>query len=130
VSSGRTNGPVAAIGSTDSLLQVATRRLHTGTLTVVDSAITDNSALSVGGIGNSGTVTLTNTSVTANRSLSSYGGGIYNDAIGDLTLDGTTTVAANTAQTNGGGIYNNGGTMTINPPAAVTGNTPDDCYGC
>jgi hypothetical protein len=71
-------------------------------MTVVDSAITDNSALSVGGIGNSGTLTLTNTSVIANRSLSSCGGGIYND----------------------------GGTATINPPAAVTGNTPDDCCSC
>ena len=70
-----------------------------------------------------------NATVTANTSSSGSGGGIYNRASAVLVLNGTTTVSANTSNASGGGIYNEG-TLTINPPATVTGNTPDDCVGC
>jgi nitrous oxidase accessory protein NosD len=72
---------------------------------------TDGSAPGIGdggGINNSGTLSLEDSLVT-NNSAGSYGGGIYNS--GALTLKGT-TVNGNSSMVFGGGIYNNGA-MTL-----------------
>ena len=74
-----------------------------------------------GGVNNAGNLTLTNTTVTGNSAVSggtdTLGGGIYNS--GTMTIN-TSTISSNSALTGsgtslqGGGIYNaNGATMSI-----------------
>jgi hypothetical protein len=76
-------------------------------------------------------------SVTANTS-GDAGGGIYNKG-GVVRINGS-TVIGNATGGLGGGIFNRAGhdedwdetvpgTITLDPAASVTGNTPDDCYG-
>ncbi len=84
--------------------------LNSGTLTLSNSTVSDNTvtASSGGGIFNSGTLTLSNSTVSGNTS-NGDGGGIFNS--GTLTLSNS-TVSGNTAQYNGGGIFNSG-TLTL-----------------
>ena len=70
--------------------------VNTGTLILVDSAVTRNSGYDGGGIGNSGTVRLTGSTVSDNTSYTD-GGGIFNDRHGTVTLRGGSRVTANTA---------------------------------
>jgi hypothetical protein len=78
--------------------------------------ITDGNATSAdlagdgGGINNSGALTLNQSTVNNNTALS-YGGGIYNSYSAALTLN-QTTVSSNNGGVFGGGIYNNN-TMTL-----------------
>jgi hypothetical protein len=78
-----------------------------GTLTIINSTFSNNSAASGsgGGILNSGTLTITN-STFSNNSASS-GGGIYNNNPGTAQLHNT--IIANS--TRGGNCVNNGGTI-------------------
>ena len=80
-----------------------------GTLTTTASIISYNSAAYGGGIGNRrGTLTITESTVSHNSALS-YGGGIYN--WGTLTII-ISTISHNSTVVNGGGIRNTG-TLTI-----------------
>jgi hypothetical protein len=107
-----------------------------------------------GGIHNNrGTVTLIDSVVTNNISRSAHGGGIYNTRFGNVTLDNTivsnnvgattgggihnggvltlieSTVADNTAWGHGGGIYNSSyGEVTL-IDSSVSGNTARDFFG-
>jgi CSLREA domain-containing protein len=91
-----------------------------GTLTIVDSTISNNSdnSGSGGGISSSGPLSITDSTVSNNTSRSGGGGGIA--STGGLTLTGS-TISGNTAQTSGGGIALNG-TATITD-SIVTNNT-------
>jgi predicted outer membrane repeat protein len=71
-----------------------------------------------GGINNSGTLTLVDSTVD-NNSAGSYGGGIYNGAT--LTLKNT-TVSGNSSMVFGGGIYNNGA-MTLQDSSVSNNST-------
>jgi hypothetical protein len=97
-----------------------------GTLTLVNTTVTGNSATdSGGGINNGGTLTLVNTTVTRNSTPGDSG--IFNN--GTLTLVNT-TVTGNSSGGDGGGIFNNG-TLTL-ANSIVEGNTSPyapDLYG-
>lgn len=85
-----------------------------GTLNVVNSTISNNSAILFygGGIYNSeGTATINGSTVSNNTG--NEGGGIYNDIFGTVTVNGS-TISNNTARRGGGGIFNNLGTVMVN----------------
>ena len=74
-----------------------------GTLTVSDSTVSDNSASSVGGgIENQGTAVVSDSTVSGNAA--SYGGGGIDSEFATLTVSNS-TLAGNTAGQEGGGIY-------------------------
>jgi hypothetical protein len=93
---------------------------NSGTLTLVNTTVTGNSATGElgGGIYNGGTLTLVNTTVTGN-STNADGGGIYNG--GTLTLVNT-TVSGNSSSGDGGGIFSDSGTLTL-VNSIIEGNT-------
>jgi predicted outer membrane repeat protein len=76
-----------------------------------------------GGIANlGGTVSLVSSSVSGNTAVA--GGGIYTDN-GAVSLSAS-RVTGNTATTSGGGIYvNSGGVTTL--ASTISGNAPDNC---
>ncbi|MCL2711340.1 MAG: hypothetical protein FWE95_10710, partial [Planctomycetaceae bacterium] len=76
-----------------------------GTLTITDSLITENTAASCGGIYNYfGTATITNCTITGNSATSNDGGGISN-CYGQLAVINS-TISGNSASSSGGGIHN------------------------
>ena len=81
-----------------------------GDVTFVGTTIDKNSAALAGGIYNSGTLSLSQCAVTNNTSVDYSGGGIYNGAT--LSLTGT-TVSGNSAGTQNGGGLDNLGTAQI-----------------
>jgi hypothetical protein len=84
-----------------------------GSLTLVDCAVSGNTAFSSGGgINSGGALTLTNTTVSGNRA-GSTGGGIY--AFGTVRLNDSTISSnrADTSTASGGGIYNASGTVDL-----------------
>lgn len=76
-----------------------------------------------GGIANlGGTLSLVSSSVTGNSAVA--GGGIYTDS-GAVSLTAS-SVTGNSATDSGGGIYvNSGGVTTLG--STISGNTPDNC---
>ena len=98
--------------------------LNAGTLTLTNSAVTDNTGDDFGGgIYNTGTLTLTDSTVSDNTLLGSNasggGGGIFSQGTSTLTR---TTVSGNSTIGRGGGIYNLDLTATITN-STVSGNT-------
>jgi predicted outer membrane repeat protein len=88
-----------------------------GTLTVVSSTLSGNSASNFGGgIWNSGTVTVTNSTLSGN-SARNFGGGIFNAATATIT---SSTLSGNSAFA-GGGIFN-AATATITS-STLSGNS-------
>ena len=97
-----------------------------GTVTINNSAVTDNTNTigglnEGGGIFNAGHGTMTLNNSTVARDTASEGGGIFNIGGSTLTLNNS-TVTGNTAL-GGGGIDSQGGTVTLNGSSSVTGNT-------
>ncbi|MFZ1866550.1 MAG: choice-of-anchor Q domain-containing protein, partial [Polyangiales bacterium] len=94
-----------------------------GTLTIVDSTISDNLANSGGGIKASGDGTITNSTISGN--IARNGAGISNYS-GDLTIMNS-TISGNTALAGGGGIYNTessgGAASLILVNTTISGNT-------
>lgn len=70
-------------------------------VTIINSIISGNSSQSGGGISNSGTMTISDSAISENTVNSGSGGGIYNN--GSLTIE-RTAISNNTA-TIGAGIY-------------------------
>ncbi|WP_262371122.1 hypothetical protein [Streptomyces sp. WAC01526] len=97
-----------------------------GQLSAVGTTLRGGSAVSPypgGGLSNlGGTVSLLSSSVTGNTAVA--GGGIYNDN-GSITLT-TSSVAGNQATSSGGGIYVNSGGVTL-LATTVRDNSPDNC---
>jgi predicted outer membrane repeat protein len=101
--------------------------LINGTGTFISDNITGNSATTNanglgGGIYFTGQITVTNSKISSNTAVSS-GGGIF--AQGDATITGT-QIFLNSAGQPGGGIFNRGGTITLSH-SPVYKNTPDNC---
>jgi predicted outer membrane repeat protein len=99
-----------------------------GTLTVMDSTITNNSADATGGgiFGDIGTTaTIVRCTVSGNNASLS-GSGIYTNQ-GTLSLTDS-TVSGNTAQNFGGGIYCNKGTLSLTR-TTVSGNSAATGFG-
>ncbi|MFE6739342.1 hypothetical protein [Streptomyces tubercidicus] len=97
-----------------------------GQLNAVGITIRGGSAVSPypgGGLSNlGGTVSLLSSSVTGNTAVA--GGGLYNDN-GSITLS-TSSVTGNQASSSGGGIYVNSGGVSL-LGTVVRSNTPDNC---
>ena len=92
---------------------------NAGTLSLIDSTVSNNESRSVGGgIYNAGTLSLIDSTVSGNTARGD-GGGIENDS-GTLTLTNS-TVSGNTARGDGGGIENDSGTLTLTN-STVSGN--------
>ncbi len=97
-----------------------------GTLTVLNSTFTGNSAANGGGIANLANLTIGNSTFFDN-SATSLGGGVYNEG-GTLTiLHGT--FSGNGATTNGGGGVFNAGNATMNLGNTIIANSTSggDC---
>jgi fibronectin-binding autotransporter adhesin len=97
---------------------------HYGTVKVLNSTISGNSANGGGGLLNAGTATLVNCTVSGNTAVA--GGGIYNIGALDVSFttikqNGATGVAAGDGI--GGGILSNGGSVTIGNLSALISNT-------
>jgi hypothetical protein len=90
---------------------------NTGTLTVSQCTLSDNSASVLfgvgGGIYNRGTLTVSQCSLSGNRAVDvgGVGGGIYN-ARGTVTVS-QSSLSGNSASEHGGGILNAFGTLTV-----------------
>ena len=96
---------------------------NSGTTTLTDCTVSDNSAGSGGGMATSGsgTTTLTDCTVSGNTA-SSEGGGLYNlgtSTLTDCTVSGN-TAGNGVATAKGGGIYNSG-LLTLTG-STITGN--------
>jgi CSLREA domain-containing protein len=119
-----TGGGNSSVGTQGGGIQNAS----TGTVTVINSTVTANSALHGGGIANSssGTVNVTNCQITGNRADTSVssGGGIYNHS-GIVTItDSTISDNVNPGSLgSGGGIFNLG--FPSGPTTAGTVNVID-----
>jgi hypothetical protein len=75
-----------------------------GTMTIIDSTISNNQAQDGGGIENDGTLTVTGSTLSANSAP--YGGGIYERCcFSSLAIDNS-TFAGNSATNTGGAIFN------------------------
>ena len=101
-----------------------------GTLMLFNCTVSENTSLGDGGgIHNHGTLTLTNSIVSGNTAAS-HGGGIHNYPI---ELDETTTLNNSTVSDNaaqeGGGIYHIGGRPLTLSGSTVSGNTAEDGAG-
>ncbi|MBA7659246.1 hypothetical protein ES703_67220 [subsurface metagenome] len=92
-----------------------------GTAELTSSTVSNNTAQRPGGIGSSGILTLTNSTVSNNTAWNGAGGGIQNS--GTLTINNS-TVSGNeaTAAFGDGGGIDNSGTLTITS-SNITGNT-------
>ena len=107
-----------------------------GTVTLLDSAVTNNdSTISGGGIGNdSGTVIMLGTSRVAGNETRGAGGGIFlHTASSRVELHDDSIVTDNTAES-GGGIATStqpefAGTVVFFGRSRVIGNRPNDCTG-
>ncbi len=96
--------------------------LNQGTLTILNSTISDNTAQVGGAIHNTGSLTIINSTISSNTA-SNHGGGIYN--AGTLTIYNS-TLSDNTA-TSGGGLYHAGGTTTLGNTIIANSTSDSDC---
>ena len=97
-----------------------------GNMTINDSLIAYNSAMSAGGIYNrgDGAIVITNSSVSHN-SAGSYGGGIYNYDDGNVTIIDS-IITGNFANDSGGGIKNWGIRIDHEAVMTITDSTISD----
>jgi hypothetical protein len=87
-----------------------------------------NGAAGFGQVARNVTVNLISSTVTNNTAVT--GGGVYNQ--GTLSLQ-SSAIRMNTATGgpgSGGGVFNEGGTVSIDANSTVSDNVPDDCVGC
>jgi CSLREA domain-containing protein len=92
----------------------------TGTLTITDSTVSDNSGERTGGIENGGKMTLIRSTVSDNAGMTK-GGGMTNS--GELSLVNS-TISKNRTKLDGGGIQNHGRLDLLNVTIAM--NRADD----
>jgi hypothetical protein len=85
---------------------------HSGSATITDNAISNNSAYSGSGIYNGGIATITNNTISYNLA-SNTGGGIYNYGTGTATITNN-TISYNSASLEGGGVCVYGSAIMTN----------------
>jgi hypothetical protein len=100
--------------------------LNAGTMTLIGSTVSGNSAPFGGGIMNAGTMTVSGCTISGN-SAGQFGGGIWNGPNGNgqgstLTISNT-TLSGNSATLEGGGIFNDAATVYITNGSTVCGNS-------
>jgi hypothetical protein len=96
-----------------------------GIIDITESTISGNTAYGGSGIFNGGTLTITSSTISGNTA--DEGGGIYNQD-GTLTITSSTISGNTAASRSGGGIGNNRGTLTITS-SDISGNTATYCGG-
>ncbi|MGB5314355.1 MAG: choice-of-anchor Q domain-containing protein [Polyangiales bacterium] len=96
---------------------------NSGLLTLINSAVEGNSAKACGGVFNNGWVAIRNSTVSENKATSGGGGGICSS--GPLMLAGS-TVSGNSASYSGG--IENSGTLTLTN-STVSGNVSEEGSG-
>src|SRR5262249_5710043 len=99
-----------------------------GTVTVIGSVFTRNSAGTGGGLLNLGSASVSRSAFTGNSATAYFGGGLYNAGTAKVSRCAFTR---NTAILDGGGLDNTG-TLPPTPPQdpnTFAGNTPDDVGG-
>lgn len=130
-------------GNSASIVSGGISNTSLGTVSISDSTISGNTAVTAAGIGSDGTLTLTDSTVSGNRAFDNSGGlgnrgfmtvinsvisgntasagsgGIGSAPFATLEIIGT-TISSNTSEVSGG--IGNGGAMTISN-SAITGNT-------
>jgi hypothetical protein len=87
-----------------------------------------NGAEGFGEVARNVTVNLISSTVTNNTAVT--GGGVYNQ--GTLSLQ-SSAIRMNTATGgpgSGGGVFNEGGTVVLDSNSTISNNIPDDCVGC
>ncbi|MFZ2376594.1 MAG: hypothetical protein WAV83_05190, partial [Methanothrix sp.] len=103
--------------------------LNFATLELSEVAVSDNFAVSGGGIANiGGTLSLKDNSYVANNQARDFGGGIYNSLNGTVTLSDGSYISNNTADYNGGGVYNKDGVLTLNDDSHISYNVGDGVH--
>ncbi|TET51412.1 MAG: hypothetical protein E3J64_06925 [Anaerolineales bacterium] len=119
----RANGTASSQGGGGLFVNVNSR------LSVSGGQVISNTAGSGGGVyNNDGTLTLVNTTVSANSATGGSGGGLY--ANGGTTAITFTTIASNTASSGGYGIHSAGGAVRVhNTIVAYNGTTSTNCWG-
>ncbi len=101
---------------------------NSGTLTLTNSVVTNNTAFfSGGGVGNLGLAMVTNSTISNNTATTGVGGGISNNNILDISNSLISGNQALSGVSDGGGVANNG-TATI-VDSAITGNDSGDDGG-
>ena len=96
-----------------------------GTVTMNRVTVTNGSAASGAGLTNYGALTLIDSAITGNTATSTNGGGISNS--GDLTLNHV-IISGNHAPAAGGGIYNNASRLVIRN-STISNNTSGNTGG-
>ena len=95
-----------------------------GTLTIISSTISGNSALTGGGIHNrEGILTVNDSTISGNSA--GFGGGVFSDTFLSGTQKTTitnSTISGNSATDTGGGVYNFAG-LSVIEHSTITGNT-------
>lgn len=105
--------------------------LESGTATLTDVTITNNTSKDAGGIYVKSEATLnlggtTGSTISGNTSSEHGGGGIVN--YGTVNLSGTVNITENTCHTHGAGIWSNGTLLSMEGNISVKGNMGDDIY--
>lgn len=96
------------------------------TLTVTNSTISGNTAgTDGGGISNIGTLTVNNSTFSGNTA--NFGGGIFHQA--GATIITNSTIASNSANITGGGIYRNFGTVSLSNTIVANQISGANCFG-
>jgi hypothetical protein len=127
------SGTLTLIGSTlsrNSATSAGGGIYNNGMLAVTESTLSDNSTGNVGGgIYNSGTANVTDSTLSGNSAVGA-GGGIYNDFGGTLSVTDS-TLSGNNGGTggSGGGITNFSGTVSVAASIVADGTSSVDCSG-
>jgi CSLREA domain-containing protein len=101
---------------------------NSGTVTITNSIISNNSAnLGGGGIFSNGTLTLTNSTVSNNSGGDFGGGGIKN--FGGTATITNSTISGNVAEVNGGGVYSENSIAVSLTNSTVSGNLAQNSGG-
>jgi hypothetical protein len=94
-----------------------------GKVSIINSTISGNSAVSGGGIyGNNGTISVTNSTFSTNSATGGGGGGVLIH-FGNMSVD-SSTFSANSAAGEGGGIFCHSGGLMISD-STISGNSAD-----
>jgi predicted outer membrane repeat protein len=113
---------------TDGTANLGGGIFSSGTVTLTDSIVRDNTAnTDGGGIFSTSTLTLTRSAVRDNTAATFSGGGISHQGEGTLTLTDS-TVSENTASQDGGGIFNSTAPIRLTH-STVSGNTTNSDGG-
>ena len=98
-----------------------------GSATLSGTQVLGNSADHGGGILNYGTLTVVHSTISDNTA-NAYGGGLWNSQDGTASVDAS-TIGDNRATVSGGGVYNDWGTITVTSSRILNNSATDNGGG-